>query len=264
MNVTVHDQSDHRPVADRRHLLRLMGAGVVGAIAASARPASPVAATDGTPVVQGVANTGTQATTITATAGTALVVNGQDGYGIDADGSFGNARFVSSGDAPIGQPAWAGTLWVDFDGNWWAATSSSEANGQWRKLAGPSAAGTLHMLAAPVRVYDSRPGERPVSVGPKLPLVASAPRPIDVTQNSSGVHPQSRAVLATVTVTGAASPGFLTVWPSGPWPGTSTVNVSQSGQTVATTTVVGLSAATFLAEASTTTDVIIDVVGYYI
>jgi hypothetical protein len=264
MNVIVPDQSDHLPVANRRHLLRLIGAGVVGAIAASTRSASPVAAADNAPVLQGVVNTGAQATTITSTANTALVVDGQDGFGIDADGWFGNARFVASGEAPVGQPAWAGTLWVDGQGNWWAATTSSDVNGQWRKLAGPSAAGSLHMLAAPVRVYDSRPGERPVSVGPKQPLVASAPRQIDVTQNASGVHPQSRAALVTVTVTATASPGFLTAWPSGPWPGTSTVNFTQGGQTIATTTVVGLSAATFLAEASTTADVIIDVVGYYI
>jgi hypothetical protein len=250
--------------ADRRHIVRLLAAGMAGAVGAAALSNRPVAATDGQPVLQGVVNDGTEATIVHATNNTALVALGDNGYGIDADGLYGNARFLSSGDPIVGTPAWAGTLYVDGAGDWWAATTSSQVDGQWRKLAGPSTAGSLHVLPTPVRVYDSRPGEQPAAVGPKTPLAAGTPRSIGVTQNASGVDTRARAALITLTVTATGGPGFVTVWPQGPWPGTSTINFSGAAQTIATTTVAALaSGATFLAQSNTTTDVLVDVIGYY-
>jgi hypothetical protein len=152
-------------------------------------------------------------------------------------------------------------LWVDADGNWWGSTRNSDTDAHWRKLAGPATAGALHVLPVPVRVYDSRPDEAPTG-GTKSPLQPNRSRTVDVTRSKSGVPTEARAVLITLTVTNTAGPGYVTAWPSGTWPGTSTINFS-TAQSIATTTVVGLDGATFLVQSNTSTDVVVDVVGYY-
>jgi hypothetical protein len=252
-------------VSDRRGVVKLLAATAVGAVAGAALHGQQVAADDGDPVVQGSVNEAQTATTLTASDDTALILGSDGGYGLEADGVSGNALFDAAGDPPIGNEAFAGTLWVDRDGNWWASTKSDIDDGQWRKLAGLGTAGSLHLLSAPKRVYDSRPGEAPSNVGPKAPLAANTARTIDATQNSSGVHSSSRGVLITLTATGTGAPGFATVWPSGAWPNTSNINFTGANQTIATTTVVGLAAgATFQVQSNTTTHVIIDVIGYYL
>ena len=127
---------------------------------------------------------------------------------------------------------------MDGAGNWWGATIDSATNAQWRKLAGPSTAGQLHVLPTPVRVYDSRPGEAPLAVGPKAPTTANGIRVIDTTANGSGVPFDANAVLVNLTITGPQAPGFATAWPTGAWPGTSNINFA-AGQDIAATTVVG-------------------------
>ena len=140
---------------------------------------------------------------------------------------------------------------------------SDGTDGKWRKLAGPDTAGALHLLASPKRVYDSRPGEPP-AIDPKSPLTPNVARTIDPKANSSGVPAQARGVLVTLTVPSLAAGGFATVWPSGAWPGTSNINFGPN-QTIATTTVVGLGpGATFLVQSNVATNVLIDIVGYYL
>jgi hypothetical protein len=251
------------PIANRRGVVKLLAASAVGAVAGSVLHGQGAAADDGEPVIQGTENNATTVTILTASNDTALFVGSNNGYGIEAVGAAGNALFFGSGGSPLGFPAWAGTLVVDGEGNWWGATASSDVDGQWRKLAGPGTSGSLHLLAAPIRMYDSRPGEVP-PIEPKAPLAPNAARAIDVTANASGVPGAARGALITLTVTGTGSPGFASAWPTGPWPGTSSINFTTASATIATTTVVGLAGGTFQILSNTSTDVLIDVIGYYI
>jgi len=251
------------PVSDRRGVVKLLAAGAVGAVATTALRAQPVAAADGQAVVQGSTNNAQTTTILRASDDTALMLGSDAGYGLESDGVAGNALFDAGGDAPLGSQAFAGTLWVDRDGNWWASTKSDIDDGQWRKLAGQGTAGALHLLSSPKRVYDSRPGEPP-AIEPKSPLAPNTARTIDPKGNSSGVPGSARGVLITMTIPALGAGGFATVWPSGAWPGTSNINFSPN-QNIATTTVVGLGAGgTFLVQSNVATNVIIDIVGYYL
>jgi hypothetical protein len=251
------------PVSDRRGVVKLLAASAVGVVAAAAVNPGRAAATDGQPVIQGEDNDGTTMTFIHATDGTALGCHSENGYGIGCWGPYGNALFVPFDQSPLAYTSDMGALWVDHEGNWWAATADG-TDSKWRKFAGPGTAGTLHLLSAPKRVYDSRPGEPPL-IDPKSPLSPSIPRTIDPKGNSSGVPANAQGVVITLTVTGTGGGGFAAVWPSGAHPGTSNINFTGANQTIATTTVVGLAAgATFQLLASIATHVIIDVIGYYL
>lgn len=251
------------PVSDRRGVVKLLAASAVGAVAGAALHGQQAAAADGDPVLLGTVNEAATVTEVQTSDDTALYVAAGAGYGVEAWGEFGNALFDAYGAAPLGREAWAGTLVIDEDGNWWAATKSDDADGQWRKLAGLHTAGALHLLESPRRVYDSRPGEPP-AIDPKTPLAPNSARIIDPKLNSSGVPASARGVLVTLTIPALGLGGYATVWPSGAWPGTSNINFSP-GQNIATTTVVGLGpGGTFLVQSNVTTNVLIDVVGYYL
>jgi hypothetical protein len=252
------------PVSDRRGVVKLLAASAVGAVAGAALHGQQAAADDGDNVVQGSTNNAQTATILTASDDTALVLGADAGYGLESDGTAGNALFNAGGGSPVGSQAFAGTLWVDEAGNWWASTKSDINDGQWRKLAGQGTAGSLHLLSSPKRVYDSRPGEQPTAVGPKAPLPPNSARSIDPTGNSSGVPPEARGVLITLTIAAPTAGGFATAWPSGPWPGTSNINFN-ANQNIATTTVVGLGPGpTFLVLANVMTHFLVDIVGYYL
>jgi len=254
------------PTSDRRGMIKLMAATAVGAATGAALlGAEPAAAVDGVdPVLLGTDNESTLITTISAATESGLgLVGGTNGVGLIADGNLGNAWFPGSGDSPAGTPAFPGMLWVDAAGNWWGSTVDSDLDGGWRKLAGPSTAGQLHVLPNPVRVYDSRPGEAPAAVGPKAPTVGNTIRVIDTAGNGSGVPANANAVLVNLTITGPQAPGFAAAWPTGPWPGTSSVNFA-AGQDIAATTVVGCGpSASIQVLSNTITNFLIDVIGYY-
>jgi hypothetical protein len=95
-------------------------------------------------------------------------------------------------------------------------------------------------------------------------LTPNVARTIDPKGNSSGVPAQARGVLVTLTAAPLAQGGWVAAWPSGGWPGTSNVNFN-ANQPIATTTVVGLApGGTFLVQASVATNIVIDIVGYYL
>jgi hypothetical protein len=261
-HVAGDDESTPRK-SDRRSMVKLLAAGAVGAVTgAAALSAQPAAALDGDSVFQGLINDATNATQLFASADTALVLGSGAAYGLETDGLFGNALFVGSDVAPTGSGE-IGVLYVDGAGDWWAATATSTTNGLWRKLAGPGTAGQLHVLPAPKRVYDSRPGEAPTGANPKAPLAGNTARTIDTTFNASGVPATATAVLVNLTITKPQAAGFATAWPSGPWPGTSNINFA-TGQDIAATTVVGCGPnATIQIQANTVTDFLLDVIGYY-
>ncbi len=156
-----------------------------------------------------------------------------------------------------------GELAVDDSGDLWFCIAGG-APGGWRKLAGPSTAGSLHLLASPQRVYDSRVGTEAATVGPKIPLAGGTPRTIDVTSGAAEVRADATGVLLTVTATSTTAGGYLTVWRAEtPWPGTSSLNWTGPQQTVATTTVSAATNGRIQLLAETSTDVIVDVIGYY-
>ena len=128
-----------------------------------------------------------------------------------------------------------------------------------------SAAGAFTPLGTPVRVYDSRPGQRPAGVTPKTPLATNTPRTLDLTVNGSGVPPEATACLVNLVATNTTAAGFLSVYTAGiPWPGTSNVNFAQ-GETTAVTTLTAVDgAARCQVRANVVTDVVVDLLGYYL
>jgi hypothetical protein len=163
------------------------------------------------------------------------------------------------------KPWLRGDVSRDTNGDLWLCVAGGTP-GQWRRLAGPTTAGSLVSLPEPVRAYDSRPGFPPATT-PKNPLPAATPRTIDLKANATGVPAGAQAVLvslvATNTTTGAG--GFVAIFRNGvPWPGTSNLNWSGAGATVAVTTLTAVdSQARANLYAGSVTDVVVDVLGYY-
>jgi len=117
----------------------------------------------------------------------------------------------------------------------------------------------LKLLAAQVRKLDTRrPGAlhgkftpgvtKPLLVGPEVPS-------------------NSAAALLNITVTNTAGVGFLTLYPFGkPNPGTSSINWSSSGQTIANSATIAVSPGSHInifCNGFGNADVVIDLVGYY-
>ena len=253
------------PTSDRRGMMKLMAVSAVGAVTGAALlGAQPAAALDGDPVRQGFLNEPTSPTIISTTGNSAFITVSDVGYGIEALGGLGQALFNAVLNPPLGTGSTAGTLWVDGDGDWWAATQTDLIDGRWRKLSGPGTAGQLHILPAPVRVYDSRPGAEPAGIGPKAQTAINGARTIDTTLNLSTVPPEANGVLITLTLVAPATGGFATVWPDGvPVPATSSINFDP-GQNIATTTVSGCGpGAKIQVLANAVADFIVDVIGYY-
>jgi hypothetical protein len=194
----------------------------------------------------------------------AAVAAGTNSIGLRAFGARANVELAASGvPDPLRAVAHTlGELVEDTSGDLWLCVVAGNP-GTWRKLGGPATAGQLHLLTAPVRVYDSRPGNPPLTVLPKTPLVSNTARTVDATGDSSGVPTAATGVLINIRVTQGVAAGFLTAWPQGTWPGTSSINWS-AGQTIATTTVTACGPlATFLVLANSATDLLVDVIGYY-
>ena len=116
-----------------------------------------------------------------------------------------------------------------------------------------------------VRAHDSR-----ISAGP---LASRAERTISLATGLVGGVPTaavpagSTAATVRVTITGTTLSGFLAVFKAGiAWPGNSNLNWFASGQTFAVTTVSAVNASSQLtvrAGGGGSTQLIIDVIGYY-
>jgi hypothetical protein len=150
----------------------------------------------------------------------------------------------------------AGNLWFCTTGGWPAT---------WRKLTGPTAAGALHVLPSPVRVYDSRLGTSP-AVGSKTPLAANTARVLDTSANASGVPHGALAVMCNLLVVNAAAgAGNLTLWANGVTK--PLTNNMVWGGTAGRFSSFGVSAvdasALVQVESSVKTDFVLDIVGYY-
>ncbi|HEX7135514.1 MAG TPA: hypothetical protein VF228_23260 [Iamia sp.] len=152
--------------------------------------------------------------------------------------------------------------WTD-DGLW--ACVGAGTPGTWRRLAHASTAGSFHLLPVPIRVYDSRPGTTP-SQGPKTALAGGVARTIDLKHNASGVPAGATGVLLTILLVGAATAnGNLTVWANDkPKPQSNTMVWGGSATRFTTSAVSAVDTqARVKIDASHTTHVVLDVVGYY-
>lgn len=151
-----------------------------------------------------------------------------------------------------------GSFHVDAGG----ALRFAPATGRWRTIAGPATAGALHVLPAPVRAYDSRPGTRP-SVGPKTKVGTNQTRVLDL---RAAIPPGATAVLLTVLLVNAtAGNGNFTVWANGVAKplANSLVWGGNAGRFTTTPTTAVDTAGRVQVHASLATDLVLDVVGYY-
>ncbi len=220
--------------------------------------------------VMGVAN-GTKSWTgvcgaATAVGGTGVTAYSQNGHGIYAYGGQADIYLAHDRSDPRNEAGLhlAGELVKDGFGNIWACVSGGWP-GTWRKMATADGPGSLHLLPSPVRSYDSRPGKNPSGVGPKVPLVGGELRAVNLGTAVPAVL-GANGVLCNLTVTNTSEAGWLAVYADGAnWGGTSNVNWSQSGATVANLAVSAVSSERVILRCASgsSTDVVIDIIGYY-
>lgn len=124
----------------------------------------------------------------------------------------------------------------------------------------PNTGDEFHALA-PARILDSRG-----SIGAwNAPVNAGSPRGLQVT-GAGGVPADATSIIGNTTVTGGTANSFLTVYPSGTSvPNASNVNFA-AGQTIPNLTAVklGTNGQIAFANAVGSTNVIFDVVGYFV
>lgn len=212
--------------------------------------------------------------------GTGLVAESNNGAAVSARGAPGlrpavvqgglaDLRFdaVDERQAPSADTTahLVGEVLADGTGTLWQCITAGTP-GTWRKLGGVGTAGQLHILPAPKRVYDSRPGTSP-AVGPKTPFTPNSTRTFDLKANSSGVPAGATAALLTVLLVNASTvAGNLTVWANGvPKPQANTVVWGGTAGRFTATAVSALdSQVRVQVNASQSTNLVLDVVGYYL
>ena len=128
-------------------------------------------------------------------------------------------------------------------------------------LGAQGAAGLKFVPVDPVRVLDTRDGTGGVTAG-KVAPGGMVSFPVIGGQ----VPPNAEAVALNVTTTAVDGPGYATVWPHGePMPATSSVNVSDAGETAANAAVVPVGAGGML-DMSTFegAHLVVDLTGYWV
>jgi hypothetical protein len=165
-----------------------------------------------------------------------------------------------------------GELYVNSNGDlFYCAVAGTETTSQWRRVAGSATAGSLTPLATPKRFIDTRPA--PTGVGdPGNPYGNGTSRQYNMTTLGGGVVPAgARGVIGNVTIVAPSSGGYLQISPAG-LTGTdpATMNFSAgvvlgnsffsalnaTGQMTVQTTLYG--------GAGASTNLIIDITGYYL
>lgn len=206
-----------------------------------------------------------------------------DGYALAANFSGKASLFLRTtndflGSSPKLRPSartdahQVGEIDTDSNGDLWYCTIAGTP-GTWRKLTGPSAAGSFHALT-PGRVYDSRSSRyaqhgvlgnsqhRTISVANSYDSLSGA-------LNTSNFVPAGAvAVFANVTVTNTVNWGWLAINPGGDTAvRSSTINWTASGLTIAngiSLTLDGARQITVVNVSGGSADFIIDISGYYL
>ena len=130
--------------------------------------------------------------------------------------------------------------------------------------------GSLYGSVAPVRVFDSRTGNpsnlsAPFNVGSGHTLVPNTPQLVTVAGTGYPAPTGTTAVVANITVTNTSGPGYVSTYAGGGTaPTASNVNFV-AGQTTSNRVIVPVNAVTGQISliASTGTDVIVDINGFY-
>ncbi|HMJ75122.1 MAG TPA: hypothetical protein VK507_04070 [Iamia sp.] len=194
-------------------------------------------------------------------------IKSQNGGALFLEGTTFHLALNGAGNAPTTDAVThgLGEIVRDSAGHLWLCTASG-LPGTWRKLGGPTTAGQLHVLPAPVRVYDSRPGTMPAQA-PKTPLPAgNVARTIDLKVNTSTVPAGATGALLTVLLTNASvGAGNFTVWANDkPKPQANTLVWGGDAGRFTTLAVSSVDAqARVKVDASLQTNLVLDVVGYY-
>ncbi len=195
--------------------------------------------------------------------------NGYDFFGEGA-GRIGLSPHVGLGPPQSGIYAAADVI-SDTQGALWSCVVAG-APGVWRKLAGPTTAGSLHTVT-PTRVYDSRspqplPGMLDTNQ-PRTISVADGRKPISGNvQTVDLVPPGATAIACNITITETIGSGFATVNPGiNEVISASTINWSHSDQTMANGIIVGVDderRITLIAGGGGSTHIIVDITGYFL
>lgn len=186
-----------------------------------------------------------------------------DGVGVLADASAGAALVLKDRGQTIPPVSgnWTVGSFVVTGGQLWFCYAVVTGVSQWVKLSS-----TLVTLPSPVRVYDSRPGANPLGIGPKTPLAVNEDRLLDMTVNSSGVPATASTVLLNVAVTATGPTGFLGVFKDGiSYPNNASLNWGFAGQNTSNAVTSAITNGKLRIHCGgSATDVIVDVVGYYL
>jgi hypothetical protein len=218
--------------------------------------------------VQGIAGSGKGVWGRTTDAA-GIGVHGESlaGIGVQATGALAPLRLGGNAGDPTTSnvPHTEGEVYFSNDSNSMWICVADGTPGTWRKVGGKTTAGSLHVLPTPVRVYDSRPGFAP-DIGPKSLLTGGVARAVDLKANLSEVPAGATAALVSLIAADSAAAGYMAIFRNGiPWPGTSNVNWNHAGDQTSVTTITALDANAIAAVyANVATDVIIDVLAYYL
>ena len=206
---------------------------------------------DGTSVHSGVYGYTSARDNTDSQTGHALIANATSGgrSALYMIGGGGDPKFDTYSHARGEQRMQSGNLWL---------CTNSGTPGTWKKLSGPAAAGSFHLLSSPQRAYDSR-----VSEGGTGPLTPGAAETVDMTP--SGVPSGISGVLVNLTMVAPPTGGFAVLWSNGAsQPGASSINFAAGqvlGNNVTTRVDSNRIAQIFSFSA---TEYVVDVVGYYL
>ena len=198
-------------------------------------------------------------------------VLGSGRLGLVGTGGRAALRLVGSNGAPAARSDshLQGEIDIDTNGDAWLCVVAGTP-GSWRKIGGPSSAGSFHAIN-PVRAYDSRwtGGTRISSGENRLISVANGHDLTTGAVNAADVVPaRSTAVAYNLTVTGTLTSGFLTVAPGIAISVTaSSINWSGDGQNLANGAIVAIDPSRqvrVFAGGGGSTDFVIDIAGYFL
>ncbi|MGB3737228.1 MAG: hypothetical protein WA964_19900 [Ilumatobacter sp.] len=183
-------------------------------------------------------------------------------------------RFVGLDGAVVGpNPGlhYPSELYVDAEGTLWftVPVADSDTDVRFVKLAGTPTAGSLHTLAFPVRVFDTRIGDDPVK--PAADSVSEVDLTTKLDGSDSGLGAGSTAALLNITIADSDNKGFFSVSAAGVQ--TPDAEVFSSGNWTQAGTNLGTSVTTAISADGKIdielgpeggTHLIVDVVGYYL